>query len=93
MWLYFLIIWIASACFCGVLAEQKGYSVFNWCLAGFLSGFFALIAVAGLPDRKLRKYLRLIAEKQKAIEPEIASEDVQKQVNKINKKTKKLLGE
>ena len=81
MWLYFLIIWFASACFCGVLAEQKGYSVFNWCLAGFLFGFFALIAIAGLPDRKLRKYLRLIAEKQKAIEPEIESDDAQKQLN------------
>ena len=70
MWLYLLIIWFASACFCGVLAEQKGYSVFNWCLAGFLFGFFALIAVAGLPDRKLRKYIRQIGEKQQAIKPE-----------------------
>ena len=70
MWFYLLVIWFASACFCGVLADQKGYSVFNWCLAGFLFRFFALIAVAGLHDRKLRRYLRLIGEKQKAIEPE-----------------------
>ena len=68
MWFYLLVIWFASACFCGVLADQKGYSIFNWCLAGFLFGFFALIAVAGLPDRKLRKYIRLIGEKQNAIE-------------------------
>jgi len=31
--------------------------------------FFALIAVAGLPDRKLRKYVRQIGEKQQAIKP------------------------
>ena len=31
-------------------------------------GFIALIAAAGLPDRKLRKYIRLIGEKQNAIE-------------------------
>ena len=37
----------------------------------FFFGFFALIAVAGLPDRKLRKYIRQIGEKQNAIEPEV----------------------
>ena len=42
---------------------------------GFLFGFFALIAVAGLPDRKLRKYMRQIGEKQKAIEKVGESEE------------------
>ena len=32
-------------------------------------GFIALIAVAGLPDKRLRNYLREIGEKQNAIEP------------------------
>ena len=31
-------------------------------------GFIALIAAAGLPNRKLKKYIRLIGEKQNAIE-------------------------
>jgi len=60
--------WIASAFFCAQVADEKGYSSVNWCIFGFLFGFFALIAVAGLPDRKLRKYIRQIGEKQKAIE-------------------------
>ena len=54
--------------FCAQVADEKGYSGTAWAFAGFLFGFFALIAVAGLPDRKLRKYIRQIGEKQKAIE-------------------------
>ena len=64
----FLVGWIASAFFCASVASEKGYSGTSWGIAGFLFGFFALIAVAGLPDRKLRKYIRQIGEKQKAIE-------------------------
>ena len=63
-------LWLISGAFCGEVAEQKGYSRATWVFAGFLFGFIALIAVAGLPDRKLRKYLRQIGEKQNAIEPE-----------------------
>ena len=87
------IAWIVIALFCALVANEKGYSNIAWFFGGILFSFIALIAVAGLPDKRLRKYLRQIGEKQKAIEPEIASDDVQKQVNKINKKTKKLLGE
>ena len=65
-----LVGWIASAFFCAQVADEKGYSSVNWCIFGFLFGFFALIAVAGLPDRKLRKYLRQIGVKQKAINEE-----------------------
>ena len=63
-----LVGWIASAFFCAQVADEKGYSGIGWGFAGFIFGFFALIAVAGLPDRKLRRYIRLIGEKQKAIE-------------------------
>ena len=63
-----LVGWIASAFFCAQVADEKGYSGTSWGIAGFVFGFFALIAVAGLPDKKLRKYIRLIGEKQKAIE-------------------------
>ena len=59
--------WIASAFFCAQVADEKGYSGTAWGIAGFLFGFFALIAVAGLPDKKLRKYLRQIDLKQKSI--------------------------
>ena len=62
--------WIASAFFCASVASEKGYSGTAWGFAGFIFGFFALIAVAGLPDKKLRKYIRQIGEKQKAIEKE-----------------------
>ena len=70
-----VIVWFASACFCAQLADEKGYSSLNWCILGFLFGFFALLAVAGLPDRKLRKYMRQIGEKQKAIEKVSESEE------------------
>ena len=71
MFFFVLIIgWIASAFFCASVANEKGYSGTAWGFAGFLFGFFALIAVAGLPDKKLRKYIRQIGEKQKAIEKE-----------------------
>ena len=70
--LFFVLItgWIASAFFCASVANEKGYSGTAWGFAGFLFGFFALIAVAGLPDKKLRKYIRQIGEKQKVIEKE-----------------------
>ena len=68
-----LVGWIASAFFCASVASEKGYNGTAWAFGGFLFGFFALIAVAGLPDRKLRKYIRLIGEKQKAISKESES--------------------
>ena len=44
-------------CFCSMLATEKGYQelpepIPKWFGAGFLFGIFALIAAAGLPDRK-----------------------------------------
>ena len=48
--------------FCSNVAEEKGYSAIGWFIAGFLFSFAALIAVAGLPDKRSRKYLRQIAE-------------------------------
>ena len=65
-----LVGWVASAFFCAQVADEKGYSGTAWAFAGFIFGFFALIAVAGLPDKKLRKYLRQIGVKQKAINEE-----------------------
>ena len=66
--LVLVIVWFFSAFFCGEVASQKGYSGIAWFIGGLFFGFIALIAAAGLPDRKLRKYIRLIGEKQNAIE-------------------------
>ena len=63
-----VILWFASAFYSGEVAHQKGYKGAAWAIGGFFFGFIALIAAAGLPDRKLRKYIRLIGEKQNAIE-------------------------
>ena len=65
-----LVGWIASAFFCASVASEKGYNGTAWAFGGFLFGIIALIAVAGLPDKKLRKYIRQIGEKQNAIDPE-----------------------
>ena len=64
------IVWLASGFYCGTVADSKGHNGAAWAFGGFFFGLIALIAVAGLPDRKLRKYIRLIGEKQLAIKPE-----------------------
>tara|TARA_B100001057_G_scaffold351612_1_gene353089 strand:+ start:26 stop:550 length:525 start_codon:yes stop_codon:yes gene_type:complete len=65
-----LIFWISCGFYCGVVAESKGYSGIAWTIGGFFFGFIALISAAGLPDRKLRKYIRQIGGKQNAIKDE-----------------------
>ena len=68
IFLVLVFVWFSAGFYSGQVAHQKGYSKTNWAIGGFLFGYIALIAVAGLPDRKLRKYIRLIGEKQNAIE-------------------------
>ena len=63
-----LIVWLSAGFYSGEVANEKGYSGAAWFIGGLFFGFIALIAAAGLPDRKLRKYIRLIGEKQNAIE-------------------------
>ena len=53
-----------------VVASDKGHDGNIWFFAGFITGPLGLIAAAGLSDRKLRKYIRQIGEKQDAIQPE-----------------------
>ena len=50
------------------IASSKGFRSSNWIIIGFLFGIFGLIAAAGLPDKKLRTYIRRIAEKQEAVQ-------------------------
>ena len=47
-----------TAFLAGKIAHAKGWSGFSWGLAGLLFGPLGLIAAAGLPDRRLRQYLR-----------------------------------
>ena len=63
-----LIVWLSAGFYSGEVANEKGYSGAAWFIGGLFFGFIALIAAAGLPDRKLRKYIRLIGEKQNPIE-------------------------
>ena len=57
-------IWIPCAIYCGTTSEDKGHNGFSWFWAGLLFGPIGLIAVAGLSDRKQRRYIRLMAENQ-----------------------------
>ena len=60
----------ACAFFTSAVAGAKGHDDFPWMFGGFFFGPLALLAAVGLPDLKSRKYLRLLAEHQGAIEPE-----------------------
>ena len=59
-----IFIWIPCAIYCGTTAKDKGHNGFSWFWAGLLFGPIGLIAVAALGDRKLRYYIRLMAENQ-----------------------------
>jgi hypothetical protein len=41
-----------NACFTRTVAKAKGYEPVNWFMGGLFFGPVALIAAAGLPDRK-----------------------------------------
>ena len=65
----YLIIFFVAGLFVSNVAQEKGYNGFVWFIGGFFFSVIALIAVAGLPDKKLRKYIRQIGENQNAINP------------------------
>ena len=69
VFLLLIVISLITASLASSIAEDKGHQAFNWCLAGFFFGPLGLIAAAGLSDKKLRKYIRQIGEKQDAISP------------------------
>ena len=68
-----LIVFFITGLYCLNVAEEKGKNGFLWFMGGFLFSFAALIAVADLPDKKLKKYISQIGEKQNAIDPESSS--------------------
>ena len=67
---FLLILWSICGFLAASVASEKGYSYASWFIAGLLFSVLALIAAAGLPDKKLRRYIRLIGEKQNAIQVE-----------------------
>ena len=73
--------WLASALFCAILANEKGYFPVAWFFGGLLFGFFALIAAAGLPDKKLRKYSRQIEGEKNSKEPQSDGDRAKKTVS------------
>ena len=64
--LAFLIIWIPCGIYAGVTADDKGHGAVSWFFGGLIFGPIALIAVAGLGDRKLRHYQKELAIKKQA---------------------------
>jgi len=66
---------IACACFSDALAGAKGCERGAWAIAGFLFGPLALLAIAGMPDRRTQKMIRLIAESQ-GIDSQSLTDDI-----------------
>ena len=62
--LVLVFVWIPCGIFCGAIAEDKGHGGISWFLGGLFFGPLALIAVVGASDRKMRRYIRLMAESQ-----------------------------
>ena len=97
--------WIASAFYCGAVAGSKGHDYIPWFFGGLFFGVFALIAVAGLDDKELKRYVRKIDKIEDEVqnlnnkdndywdaledEEEFTMEDRMKTWEKINKKNKK----
>ena len=86
IFIFLLFIWLPSAFYSAQVAHQKGYNGTDWGIGGFFFGTIALIAVAGLPDRRLRKYIRQIGEKQNAIP--VGKESVEQSDELINDNTR-----
>ncbi len=92
----FFVVWIPTAFFTASVAASKECNMISWFIGGFLFGPLALIAIAGMPDRRTRKYLRRIAEKldpdmtndsKKIIKDESLSPEERKElIKKVSKK-------
>ena len=62
---------VITAYLSSAVAKDKGHDGTPWFWGGFFFGPLGLIAAAGLSDRKLRRYIRQIGEKQEAIKEEL----------------------
>ncbi|QNI94545.1 putative conserved membrane protein [Synechococcus sp. A15-127] len=63
-----VVVWVGSAIIASDLAKAKGLNASTWAITTFLLGPIGLIGVAGMPDIRLRSYMRSIAIKLEAIE-------------------------
>ena len=70
LFLILLVLGLISGAYCSLVASAKGYEAPAWFVSGLLCGPVALLALIGMPDLKLRKYLRLLAEHQGAVDKE-----------------------
>ena len=68
-----LMLWIPCGIYAGVIASSKDHNWFPWIVGGLLFGPVTLIATAGLPDRKLTRYIRLITGENHESSEEIGS--------------------
>ena len=59
-----LVTWVSCGLVAMSVANAKDCNGINWLLGGFLFGPIGVIGAAGLPDRKLRRTMRLMAEAQ-----------------------------
>ena len=58
----FFFIWLPIGFFTTTVANSKDYNGFPWFLGGLFFGPIALISIVGMPDKKSKTYLRVIAE-------------------------------
>ena len=65
-----LILGLVCGTYSSLVASAKGYEAPVWFFSGLLFGPLGLLASIGMPDLKLRKYLRLLAEHQGAVDKE-----------------------
>lgn len=61
---FLVVLWIVCGLVAMSVANAKDCNGIFWLLGGFLFGPIGVIGAAGLPDRKLRRTMRLIAEAQ-----------------------------
>lgn len=60
--IFLFVFWIACGWLGFTVAEAKGLSAASWSLACIFLGPLGLIALAGMPDRHTRAYLKYLAE-------------------------------
>lgn len=89
--LLILVTGVACAIYSGNLASSKGHDSAPWAIGGLLLGPLALLAAIGLPDLKLRKYVRLLAENQGVIQPD-ASIQKGKEPEDLDAQRRRILG-
>ena len=80
-WVLLLVSGFICASLCERVADSKGLISGGWGAAGFLLGPLALIAVAGMPDKRLRRILLAIAIHQGATVTEETEEIALNNVN------------